>query len=371
MAKGELRHRNTITGKAHLCQNCGPKRIGHHVSPWHHRMCTMQHPLPVPWASNSHNFEMRSTGAIKRLFNLNQWQRTGMQNTYQKGCEHDVKSWSDATCAKWVCRKRDWLVKKRYSTRFFCMASTSSRSGGLPSSWSLATNLESSMAPATKCSVSASKSCYRYCGGCRWVSIWIHLEPPGKGTQENTYISTTIMMKSGGTNNRGSSLVWISLHPGCWCRMHLYLHGFCKRWLHQVLCEDVAMTCKKASRKAAHRLPANQRVHQSSLHCQANKFNSAFSTYVRFRTARRFCLIITHIESWHLPCMWWSLSEPASVMQPASRSAMARIEPEGSEGKSISLSSSGWKETRKLSMIWTVWHASVGSWHILGTLFCK
>ena len=33
--------------------------------------CTIQHPLPVPRASNSQNFEMRSTGAIKRFFNLN------------------------------------------------------------------------------------------------------------------------------------------------------------------------------------------------------------------------------------------------------------------------------------------------------------
>ena len=219
MTKGELCRQNTISAKAHLCQNCGPKRIGHRVSPWHHRMCTMQHPLPVPWASNSHNFEMRSTGAIKRLFNLNQWQRsilvckTRIEKDVNMTSSHKVMLHVPSEC---ICRKRDWLVKKRYSTQFFCMASTSSRSGGLPSSWSLATNLESSMAPATKCSVSASKSCYRYCGGCRWVSIWIHLEPPGKGTQENTYISTTIMVKSG-----GYKLVWIRLHSSCWCRMHV------------------------------------------------------------------------------------------------------------------------------------------------------
>ena len=53
----------------------------------------------------------------------------------------------------------------------------------------------------------------------------------------------------------------------------------------------------------------------------------------------------------HLSRMVSSLSKPASVMQPASRSAMARIEPEGINGKRISLSSSGWKETSKQSTI--------------------
>ena len=76
--------------------------------------------------------------------------------------------------------------------------------------------------------------------------------------------------------------------------------------------------------------------------------------YVSFRTARHFPVIVTHFGSQHFPCMLSSLSKPASLMQPASRSAMARIEPEGSEGKSISLSSSGWKETNKESVIWTV-----------------
>ena len=93
--------------------------------------------------------------------------------------------------------------------------------------------------------------------------------------------------------------------------------------------------------------------------------------YVSFRTARHFPVIVTHFGSQHFPCMLSSLSKPASLMQPASRSAMARIEPEGSEGRSISLSSSRWKETNKESVIWTVWHASVDSRHILGTLLCK
>ena len=73
--------------------------------------------------------------------------------------------------------------------------------------------------------------------------------------------------------------------------------------------------------------------------------------YVSFRTARHFPVIVTHFGSQHFLCMLSSLSKPASLMQPASRSAMARIEPEGSEGRSISLSSSGWKETNKESVI--------------------
>ena len=113
--------------------------------------------------------------SIASAFNLNQWQRwickTRTEKDVNMTSSHKVMLHVPSEC---ICRKRGWLVKKRYSMRFFCMASTSSRSGGLPSSWSLATNLESSMAPATKCSVSASKSCYRYCGGCRWVSTWIH-----------------------------------------------------------------------------------------------------------------------------------------------------------------------------------------------------
>ena len=64
--------------------------------------------------------------------------------------------------------------KKRYSMRFFFIASSSSCVGGVPSSWFLATNLESSMAPATKCSVRASKSCHTVVAG---RVTWIYLDP--------------------------------------------------------------------------------------------------------------------------------------------------------------------------------------------------
>ena len=145
----------------HMCSPSSPElrpeRIGH---------CVSLTPSNVHHASS-----------IASAFNLNQWQqwilvcKTRIEKDVNMTSSHKVMLHVPSEC---ICRKRGWLVKKRYSMRFFCMASTSSRSGGLPSSWSLATNLESSMAPATKCSVSASKSCYRYCGGCRWVSTWIH-----------------------------------------------------------------------------------------------------------------------------------------------------------------------------------------------------
>ena len=103
---------------------------------------------------------------------------TCMQDTYRKGCENESSAkvmLHVHTCAKWViCMMRDWLVKKRYSTRFFFIASSSSCVGGVPSSWFLATNLESSMAPATKCSVRASKSCHTVVAG---RVTWIYLDP--------------------------------------------------------------------------------------------------------------------------------------------------------------------------------------------------
>ena len=54
-------------------------------------MCTMQHPLPVPWASNSQDFEMWSTGAKKETLQSESMTAidTCMQDTYRKGCENE------------------------------------------------------------------------------------------------------------------------------------------------------------------------------------------------------------------------------------------------------------------------------------------